>query len=184
MYRNIDVMTEMRKLTDSKPVHAVAGAGVLASQTLKDLPGLLVRWGTENPVTSLPSRATGFAQTAQTHATSAVQTAQTHATSAVQTAQARATSAVQTAQARANEAVQTAQARANEVAQTARAKAAGGYDTLAAHGKKALNGQPHTAQAKSTRPKSTRPKSTAAAPGKAALNGKARGKAPSAGTGH
>jgi hypothetical protein len=151
MYRNIDVMTEMRKLTDSKPVHAVAGAGVLASQTLKDLPGLLARWGSENPVTSLPSRATGFGKTAQTRATSAAQTAQT----------------------RANEAVQTAQARANEVVQTARAKAAGGYDTLAAHGKKALNGQPHTAQAKSTRPKSTQ-----AAPGKAALNGKAKGKAP------
>lgn len=147
MYRNIDVMTEMRKLTDSKPVHAVAGAGVLASQTLKDLPGLLVRWRTENPVTSLPSRATGYAQTAQTRATGYVQTAQT---------------------------------RANEYVQTARAKAAGGYDTLAAHGKKALNGQPRTAQAKSTQPRST-----AAAPGKAALNGKAKGKAPSRpSTGH
>jgi hypothetical protein len=157
MYRNIDVMTEMRKLTDSKPVHAVAGAGVLASQTLKDLPGLLARWRTENPVTSLPSRATGLAQTAQTHATSAAQTAQARATSAVQTAQAR----------------------ANEVVQTARAKAAGGYDTLAVHGKKALNGQPRTAQAKRTQPKST-----AATPGKAALNGKARGKAPSSSTGH
>jgi hypothetical protein len=151
MYRNIDVMTEMRKLTDSKPVHAVAGAGVLASQTLKDLPGLLARWGSENPVTSLPSRATGFAQTAQT----------------------RATSAAQTAQARATSAVQTAQARANEVVQTARTKAAGGYDTLATHGKKALNGQPRTAQAKSTQPRSTQ-----AAPGKTALNGKAKGKAP------
>jgi len=88
MYRNIDVMTEMRKLTDSKPVHAVAGAGVLASQTLKDLPGLLARWGSENPVTSLPSRATGFGKTAQTRATSAAQTAQARATSAAQTAQA------------------------------------------------------------------------------------------------
>ena len=158
MYLNIDVMTEMRKLTDSKPVHAVAGAGVLASQTLKDLPGLLVRWGTENPVTSLPSRATGYAQTAQTRANGYVQTAQT----------------------RANGYVQTAQTRANEYVQTARAKTAGGYDTLAAHGKKALNGQPRTAQAKSTQPKST-----AAAPGKAALNGKAKGKAPSRpSTGH
>ena len=158
MYLNIDVMTEMRKLTDSKPVHAVAGAGVLASQTLKDLPGLLVRWGTENPVTSLPSRATGYAQTAQTRANGYVQTAQT----------------------RANGYVQTAQTHANDYVQTARAKAAGGYDTLAAHGKKALNGQPRTAQAKSTQPKST-----AAAPGKAALNGKAKGKAPSRpSTGH
>ena len=169
MYLNIDVMTEMRKLTDSKPVHAVAGAGVLASQTLKDLPGLLVRWGTENPVTSLPSRATGYAQTAQTRANGYVQTAQT-----------RANGYVQTAQTRANGYVQTAQTRANEYVQTARAKTAGGYDTLAAHGKKALNGQPRTAQAKSTQPKST-----AAAPGKAALNGKAKGKAPSRpSTGH
>src|SRR5207302_10490078 len=106
MYRNIDVMTEMRKLTNSKPVHAVAGAGVLASQTLKDLPGRLARWGTENPVTSLPSRATGYAQTAQ----------------------ARANGYAQTAQARANGYVQTAQTRANGYVRTARAKAADGYD--------------------------------------------------------
>ncbi len=164
MYRNIDVMTEMRKLTDSKPVHAVAGAGVLASQTLKDLPGRLARWRTENPVTSLPSRATSVAQTAHGRATSAAQSAQTRATSVAQTAHGRATSAVQTAQARANEAVQ-----------TARTKAAGGYDTLAAHGKKALNGQPDTAQATGT----------PAAPDKTALNGKAKGKAASRpSTGH
>jgi len=128
MYRNIDVMTEMRKLTDSKPVQAVAGAGVLASQTLKDLPGRLVRWGTENPVTSLPSRATGYAQTAQ----------------------ARANGYVQTAQTRANGYVQTAQARANGYVATARTRAADGYDMLAARGQKALNGQPGAAQAKST----------------------------------
>src|SRR5437870_4494401 len=79
MYRNIDVMTEMRKLTDSKPVHVVAGAGALASQMLKDLPGRLVRWGTEDPVTSLPSRATGYAQTAQARANGYAQTAQARA---------------------------------------------------------------------------------------------------------
>ncbi len=139
MYRNIDVMTEMRKLTSSKPVHAVAGAGVLASQTLKDLSGRLVRWGTENPVTSLPSRATGYAQAAQ---------------------------------ARANGYAQTAQARANGYVQTARTKAADGYDTLAARGEKALNGQPETAQAKNT----------PATQGKTALNGKAKGKTTSRST--
>jgi len=139
MNRNIDVMTEMRKLTSSKPVHAVAGAGVLASQTLKDLPGRLVRWGTENPVTSLPSRATGYAQAAQ---------------------------------ARANGYAQTAQARANGYVQTARTKAADGYDTLAARGEKALNGQPETAQAKNT----------PATQGKTALNGKAKGKTTSRST--
>lgn len=68
MYRNLDVKAEMRKLTSSKPVHAAAGAGVLASQTLKDLPGRLVRWGNHNPVTSLPGRATGYVQTARSKA--------------------------------------------------------------------------------------------------------------------
>jgi hypothetical protein len=68
MYRNIDVKTEMRKLASSKPVHAAAGAGVLASQTISDLPGRLVRWGTDHPVTSLPSRATGYVQTARAKA--------------------------------------------------------------------------------------------------------------------
>jgi hypothetical protein len=80
MYRNIDVKTEVRKLTGSKPVHAVAGAGVLASQTLKDLPGLLVRWRTENPVSSLPTRATGYAHKAQSRATGYVHKARAMAT--------------------------------------------------------------------------------------------------------
>lgn len=116
MYRNIDVMTEMRKLTDSKPVRAAAGAGVLASQTIKDLPGLLVRWGSDNPVISLPGRATGYVQ-------------------------------------------------------TARAKAIGGYDMLAARGKKALNGPSHSTHGTGTH--TTR--------GKTAGNGKS--KAPSSRTG-
>jgi hypothetical protein len=62
MYRTIDVKTEMRKLTSSKPVHAAAGAGVIAGQALRELPGRLVRWGTWSPVISLPSRATGYVQ--------------------------------------------------------------------------------------------------------------------------
>jgi aminoglycoside phosphotransferase family enzyme len=128
MYRNIDVMTEMRKLTDSKPVHAVAGAGVLASQALRDLPARLVQWTRENPPHALPARTHGY----------------------VQTAQARANDAVQTAQARANDAVQTAQARANDAVQTARTKATGRYDMLAARGKKAMNGHSHAAGTKST----------------------------------
>jgi hypothetical protein len=133
MYRNIDVITEMRKLTDSKPVHAVAGAGVLASQTLRDLPRKLIRWGAHNPVTSLPARATGAVHTARTNATGAVQSARANATGAVQ---------------------------------NARAKASDGYDTLAAHGRKALNGQSNAAQ----------DKSTTAAQSKTAVNGRAKGK--------
>jgi len=122
MYRNIDVITEMRKLTGHKPVQAMTGAGVLASQTIKDLPTRVFRWGTGNPVTSLPGRATGYVQ-------------------------------------------------------TARARAIGGYDRLAARGKKALDGNKalsgpsHTAHSTSTQ----------TTQGKSAANGKS--KAPSSRTG-
>jgi len=158
MARTIDdVMAEMRKLTNSKPVHALAGAGVLATRTLKDLPWRLVRWTRDNPPNSLPGRATGAVQSAQTRATGAVQSAQTRATGAVQSAQTRATGAVQSAQ-----------TRATGYVQTARAKASDSYDTLAAHGKEALDGQSN----------GTEGKSTADAESKPELNGKARAKAP------
>jgi hypothetical protein len=62
MVGNIDVRTEVRKITSSKPVYAAAGAGVLATQTLRQLPGRLVRWGFDGTVTSLPARATGYVQ--------------------------------------------------------------------------------------------------------------------------
>ena len=75
MPSNIDVMmAEMRKFADRKPVHAVAGAGVLASRTLKELPWRLVQWTRDNPPNSLPGRATGAVQTAQSRASGAVQT--------------------------------------------------------------------------------------------------------------
>jgi hypothetical protein len=60
MNRAIDVetvKTEMRKLTSRKPLHAAAGAGVLASEALRELPGRIARWR-EASVASLPSRAT------------------------------------------------------------------------------------------------------------------------------
>ena len=80
MVRNIDdVKAELRKLTDSKPVHAVAGAGVLASRTLKELPWRLVQWTRENPPESLPGRANGYVQQARTNANGYVQTARTRA---------------------------------------------------------------------------------------------------------
>ena len=140
MARTIDdVMAEMRKLTNSKPVHALAGAGVLATQTLKDLPWRLVQWTRDNPPNSLPGRANGY---------------------------------VQAAQARANGAVQTAQARANGAVQTARSKASDSYDTLAAHGKKALDGQSNGTQRKSTAGEQSKPE----------LNGKPKAKAPTRST--
>ena len=151
MPRNIDVMmAEMRKFADRKPVHAVAGAGVLASRTLKELPWRLVQWTRDNPPNSLPGRATG----------------------AVQTAQSRANGAVQTAQSRATGAVQAAQSRANGAVQTARAKASDGYDTLAAHGKKALDAQSRASEGKTTTDTPSKPE----------LNGKARAKAPTRST--
>jgi len=129
MVRNIDdVKAELRKLTDSKPMHAVAGAGMLASRTLKELPWRLVQWTRENPPESLPGRANGYVQQARTNANGYVQTAQS----------------------RANGYVQQARTNANGYVQTARTRAAGGYDKLAEHGKKALNGQPDGTQSPST----------------------------------
>jgi vacuolar-type H+-ATPase subunit H len=145
MVRNIDdVKTELRKLTSSKPVHAVAGTGVLAARTLKDLPWRLVQWTRNNPPESLPRRANGY---------------------------------VQTAQSRTNGYVQQARTNANEYVQTARTKAAGGYDKLAEHGKKAIDGQSDSTQRKSA----TQGKSATQSKGE--LNGKPRGKAPSSRTG-
>src|SRR5215472_12590412 len=80
MVRNIDdVRAELRKLTGSKPVHAAAGAGVLASQTLKDLPSRLVQWTRDNPPNSLRGRANGYVKQARTNANGYVQTARTRA---------------------------------------------------------------------------------------------------------
>jgi len=91
MVRNIDdVKAELRKLTDSKPVHAAAGAGVLASRTLKDLPWRLVQWTRNNPPESLPGRANGYVQQARTSANGYVQQARTSANGYVQTARTRA----------------------------------------------------------------------------------------------
>jgi hypothetical protein len=119
-------------------VHAVAGAGVLASQTLKELPWRLVQWTKDNPPESLPGRANGY---------------------------------VQTAQSRANGYVQTARNNANGYVQTARTRASGGYDKLAEHGKKAINGPSGSAQSRSTTAQSSRE-----------LNGKPKGKTPSSRT--
>jgi cell division septum initiation protein DivIVA len=172
MPRNIDVMAEMRKFADRKPVHAVAGATVLASRTLRELPWRLVQWTRENPPDSLPGRATEAAQTAQSRAIGVFQTAQSRANGAMQAAQSRGNGAVQTAQSRATGIVQTAQSRANGVVQNARAKASDGYDSLAAHGKKALDGESSVTQSKST----------ASAQGKPELNGKPNAKAPTRST--
>jgi len=163
MVRNIDdVKAELRKLTNSKPVHAAAGAGVLASQTLKELPWRLVQWTRDNPPDSLPGRANGYVQTARNNANGYVQTARNNA----------------------NGYVQTAQSRANGYVQTARTRAAGGYDKLAEHGKKALNGQSSTTQSRSSVPsRSTTQSRGTTAQSNRELNGKPKGKASSSRTG-
>ena len=152
MVRNIDdVKAELRKLTSSKPVHAVAGAGVLASQVLKELPWRLVQWTRDNPPESLPGRANGY----------------------VQSAQSRANGYVRAAQSRANGYAQQARTNANGYVQTARTRAADSYDKLADHGKNAMNGQADNTQRKSTT------QSKSATHSKGELNGKPRGKASS-----
>ena len=61
----IDVRTEVRKLASSKPVHAAAGAGVLASEALRELPARLARWRGDG---SLAALASGYMTTARTKA--------------------------------------------------------------------------------------------------------------------
>lgn len=68
MTPTIDVRNEVRKLADSKPVHAAAGVGVLASQTLRELPGRIVDLHLESAVITLPARATEYVLTVTTKA--------------------------------------------------------------------------------------------------------------------
>ena len=58
----------MRKLADSKPVHAAAGAGALASETLRELTALLTKWRDEASAGTLSSRASGYVSTARSRA--------------------------------------------------------------------------------------------------------------------
>jgi hypothetical protein len=68
MNRSIDVRTEMRKFAASKPVHAAAGAGVLASETLRELSARFAGWRPEAAVSALSTRANGYVTTARTRA--------------------------------------------------------------------------------------------------------------------
>ena len=64
----IDVRTEVRKLASSKPVHAAAGAGVLASAALRELPAKIARWRTDGSLAALPGLASEYVTTARTKA--------------------------------------------------------------------------------------------------------------------
>jgi hypothetical protein len=68
MSPTIDVRTEVRKLADRKPVQAAAGAGVLATEALRELPGRFTRLRAEASVGALSTRATGAVHTARARA--------------------------------------------------------------------------------------------------------------------
>jgi hypothetical protein len=68
MNRTIDVRTEMHKLASSKPVHAAAGVGALASESLRDLQARFAKWRNGTSVSSLSNRASGYATTARARA--------------------------------------------------------------------------------------------------------------------
>lgn len=67
MYRMEDVRTEVRKLASSKPVFAAAGAGMVATERLRDLPARIAKWR-EEASTVLPARATKYVLTARAKA--------------------------------------------------------------------------------------------------------------------
>jgi len=68
MNPTVDVRTEMRKLASSKPVHAAAGAGVLASERLRELTARLAKMRNETSMSSLSHRASGYVTTARSRA--------------------------------------------------------------------------------------------------------------------
>ena len=63
-----DVRTEIRRIADSKPVHAAAGAGVVATEALRELPGRLAKWRSEYGVGTLDKRVTGYVTEIRTRA--------------------------------------------------------------------------------------------------------------------
>ncbi len=64
----IDVKTEVRKLASTKPVHAAAGAGLVASAALRELPARIARWRSDGSLAALPGRASEYMTTARTKA--------------------------------------------------------------------------------------------------------------------
>jgi cell division septum initiation protein DivIVA len=123
-----DVRTEVRKFADSKPVHAAAGVGVLATETLRELPARLAKWRNEATVTSLSTRATEY-----------VTAARARAEAEYDKARARAEAEYDRARAMAVGEYDKARARAMGEYDKARARAMGEYDRLAKLGRRALS---------------------------------------------
>ncbi len=66
--RKIAERPEFRRIADSKPVHAAAGAGVVATEALREFPARLAKWRTENSVSALEKRASGYVTEVRTRA--------------------------------------------------------------------------------------------------------------------
>lgn len=66
--RRLAERPEIRRIAESKPVHAAAGAGVVASEALRELPARLAKWRTETSVTALEQRASGYVTEVRTRA--------------------------------------------------------------------------------------------------------------------
>lgn len=67
-----DMRTELRRLAGSKPVHAAAGAGVVASEVLRELPARVAKWRADSGLGSLETlekRASGYLTEVRSHAT-------------------------------------------------------------------------------------------------------------------
>lgn len=63
-----DLQTEFRRIASSKPVHAAAGAGVVATEALREFPARLAKWRTENDLAALQHRASGYVAEVRTRA--------------------------------------------------------------------------------------------------------------------
>ncbi|HWG60280.1 MAG TPA: hypothetical protein VG253_01090 [Streptosporangiaceae bacterium] len=63
--RKLAERAEVRKLAESKPFHAAAGAGLVATTALREIPVRIARWRAETTLTSLPERATKYVTTAR-----------------------------------------------------------------------------------------------------------------------
>jgi len=63
-----DVRTELRRIAESKPVHAAAGAGVAATEALRELPARLAKWRSEYGVATLDKRVNGYVTEIRTRA--------------------------------------------------------------------------------------------------------------------
>ena len=66
MIGTTEVITEVRKLADTKPVYAAAGAGVAATAALRDLPGRLTKLSQETAVPSWSAAVSSFNGTVTT----------------------------------------------------------------------------------------------------------------------